>query len=68
MSKDKFNLIMCAPGHLHCNHLICLVPSMKFASLNITFLFVLTAYKKIKKVKGKECHISMNGREKEKER
>lgn len=59
---------MCAPGHLHCIHLIRLVPSMNFASLNITFQFVLTAYKKIKKVKGKELLNSMNGEKKKKKK
>lgn len=59
---------MCAAGHLHCTQLICLVPSMKFASLNITFQFVFIAYKKIKKVKGRELHISMNGKKGEKKK
>lgn len=42
---QNINLIMCASGYLHCAHLVRLVPGMKFASLSITFLFLLTAYK-----------------------
>lgn len=60
MAAVKRQIELCVPQVTCTAPISCRVPSMKFASLTITFQFVLTGYKKIKKVKAKELHISMN--------